>query len=197
MESGEPVRLTITMMTWKKITRLAFIAEQFGYEYANVGTTGDHKTVLTIVPDPRPQARERAARNRARYPDASDGVSLPPVEPDAIKLLKARMTFDFHHALTDKQRMAIGVTVFAVLAAAIGYRFRADPTVVIVNLVFWAALTALLFVLLALSRRQLAESVAQLEAAGFTRVTDQLGRPRYVRPDGQLPGHGNPFAGRA
>ncbi|WP_105971833.1 hypothetical protein [Streptomyces geranii] len=197
MESGQPVRLTISMMTWKKLTRLAYFAEQFGYEYANVYTSSDYKTVLTIVPDPRPQARERAAQNRVRYPDATDGVSLPPVEPDALKLLKTRMLFDLNHALTEKQRAAIWVTVFSVLAAAIAFRFHADTAVVVTTLIVWATLMALLPVLLHFSRRQIAENIAQLEAAGFIRVTDELGRPQYVRPDRRLPGHGNPFAREA
>ncbi|MFD9608644.1 hypothetical protein ACFWWS_04690 [Streptomyces sp. NPDC059083] len=46
----------------------------------------------------------------------------------------------------------------------------------------------------AISRRLLVTYTARLEAAGFTPVTDENGRKRYVPPGGQLPGHGNPFA---
>lgn len=59
------------MATMRKLTRLAFIAQQFGYEYADVwqgsGPRGNGCVIL-IVPDPSPQARARAAQNWARYP---------------------------------------------------------------------------------------------------------------------------------
>lgn len=40
MESGEPVQLSLSMATMKKLTRLAFYAQQFGYEYADVRQGG-------------------------------------------------------------------------------------------------------------------------------------------------------------
>ncbi|MET8518077.1 hypothetical protein [Streptomyces sp. NPDC005077] len=46
-------------------------------------------------------------------------------------------------------------------------------------------------------RRYKAKYAGRLAAAGFTPVTDQSGRLRYLPPGGQLPGHGNPFAGGA
>ncbi|WP_175439113.1 hypothetical protein [Streptomyces vilmorinianum] len=46
----------------------------------------------------------------------------------------------------------------------------------------------------AVNRRYAVKYTAQLEAAGFTPVTDRTGRLRYEPPGGQLPGHGNPFA---
>jgi len=36
---------------------------------------------MLILPDPGPQAQARAAQNRAQFPQAGDGVSLPPVVP--------------------------------------------------------------------------------------------------------------------
>lgn len=44
MASGEAVEVTSPMASVKKLARLAFVAQQFGYEYADVrqgvGTTG-------------------------------------------------------------------------------------------------------------------------------------------------------------
>ncbi|MFF3689697.1 hypothetical protein [Streptomyces sp. NPDC002187] len=197
MASGEPVQITISMTSMKGLARLAFIAQQFGYEYADLQQTSDNKFALLIVPDPGPQAQERAAQNRARYPDASDGVSLPPLVPNAIKLLKARMVVDLSRQYTDKQRAAIMGFGFTAMAAGIGFGFRADTTTVVIVGIVWAALMALLPVGLAGGRRYGAKYVARLQAAGFTQVTDRSGRLRYVPPGGQLPGHGNPFAGGA
>ncbi|MEU2289208.1 hypothetical protein ABZ614_46380 [Streptomyces sp. NPDC013178] len=196
MASGEPVQITVSMWSWEGLARLAFIAQQFGYEYADLQLSGD-KFALFIVPDPSQQARERAAQNRARYPDASDGGSLPPVVPDAIDLLKARMVVDSGSQYTDKLRMGLLVFVLTTFAAAIGFRLRADTGAVVIVGIVWAALMSLLPVVLVISRRYRAKHTAQLLAAGFTPVTDRSGRLRYVPPGGQLPGHGNPFAGGA
>lgn len=197
MAGGEPVQIVISMTTWKGLARLAFIAEQFGYTYADLQMTGDNKFALFIVPDLSPQGRQRAAQNRARYPDASDGVALPPDVPDAIDLLKARMVVDSGSQHTDKLRMGMLVFFLTTSAAAIGFRLRADTAAAVIVVIVWAALMALLPVLLAYSRRYRAKYTSQLRAAGFTPVTDRNGRLRYVPPGGQLPGHGNPFAGGA
>lgn len=195
MASGEPVRLTVSMSSWEGLARLAFFAEQFGYAYADVQLTDDNRFALFIVPDPGPQARQRAARNWERYPGAGDGVSLPPVVPDAIEILKARMVVDSGSQYSDKVRMGLAVFTLTAFAAAIGFRLRADSVALVVVGVVWAALMALLPVLLVHGRRYRTRHAARLQAAGFTPVTDRGGRLRYVPPGGQLPGHGNPFAG--
>ncbi|MFI6340506.1 hypothetical protein [Streptomyces sp. NPDC050535] len=197
MESGEPVQLTIAMMTMKGLARLAFLAEEFGYAYADVQMTGDNKVVLSVVPDSSPQARERAAKNRQRYPDAYDGLSLPPVVPDAVELLRARMVFDLDRQSTEKQRLTIAGLAITAVVWVNGYRF-ADSTVgVVIAVSVWAGLMALLPAGIAVRRHYDARSAAQLDAAGFTMVTDGSGRLRYMPPGGPLPGHGSPFAGGA
>ncbi|MEV1066231.1 hypothetical protein [Streptomyces sp. NPDC050263] len=197
MASGEPVRVTSAMASMKKLTRLAFIAQQFGYEYADVTQGGGPQGngyVMLIVPDPGPQARARAEQNRARYPNAADGGALPPFVPEALDLLKARMAFDLSTRYTEKQLIAIGGTGFTVMAAAFAFRFAAHTTALVVAGVVWAVLMALMPVGLVVGRRYRAKNAALLEAAGFTSVTDLAGRLRYVPPGGRLPGHGNPFA---
>ncbi|WP_200303387.1 hypothetical protein [Streptomyces adelaidensis] len=189
--------MTVSAWSWKRLARLAFIAEQFGYEYADLQLTGDNKFALFIVPDLSPQGRQRAAQNRARYPDAGEGIALPPVVPDAIDLLKARMVVDTGSQYTDKLRMGLLVFFLTASAAAICFRLRADTAAVAIVGIVWAALMALLPVLLVYSRRYRAKYATQLQAAGFTPAIDPSGRLRYVPPGGQLPGHGNPFAGGA
>ncbi|MFD9391013.1 hypothetical protein ACFWBB_09820 [Streptomyces sp. NPDC060000] len=63
-------------------------------------------------------------------------------------------------------------------AAAIGVRLGADTTAVVIVVIVWAALMALLPVLLVYSRRHRAKHTAQLQAVGFTPVTDPDGRLR-------------------
>ncbi|MFJ9005070.1 hypothetical protein [Streptomyces canus] len=189
--------MTVSGWSWKRLARLAFIAEQFGYEYADLQMTSDNKFTLFIVPDPSPEGRQRAAQNRAQYPDADEGVALPPVVPDAIDLLKARMVVDTGSQYSDKLPTGILIFFLTMTAAAICFRLRAETAAVVIVGIVWAALMALLPVLLVYSRRYRSKYAAQLKAAGFTPVTDRNGRLRYVPPGGQLPGHGNPFAGRA
>lgn len=107
--------------------------------------TGDNRLVLRIMPALSPQARARGAQNRARYPHASDGVSLPPIVPEAIELLKARMVLDLNRQYTDKQRLAIAAFVVTALAAGIGFRSGVDSTTaVVIVVIVWAAFMALL-----------------------------------------------------
>ncbi|MFE5295324.1 hypothetical protein [Streptomyces sp. NPDC056632] len=193
--SGEPVKLTISMATMKRLTRLAFITQQFGYEYADL-QQGSGAMVMWLVPDRSPQARALAAENWARYPHASDGVSLPPLVPDALELLKARMVLDLKREYSTKQRLALMAAYLTAAALMLGFGFGRNTIDVMTTAgVFSAAITALLPVGFAISRRFVVKYTAQLEVAGFTPVTDRNGRLRYVPPGVQLPGHGNPFAG--
>ncbi|WP_162684165.1 hypothetical protein [Streptomyces populi] len=200
MASGEPVQVTSAMASMRKLARLAFIAQQFGYEYADVHQDGGPQGngfVMLIVPDPSPQARARAEQNRAQYPNASDGGALPALVPDEVELLKARIAFDLATRYTEKQLTVIMGVGSSTLALCLGLQLGADTTSLVVTGTVWAVLLALVPVGLAVNRRYRAKYVARLQAAGLTPVTDQSGRLRYVPRPGQLPGHGNPFAGGA
>ncbi|MEU7470446.1 hypothetical protein AB0A94_18265 [Streptomyces sp. NPDC044984] len=198
MESGEPVRVTSAVATTTKLARCAAMAQKFGYEYADVrqggGPQGNQYVVL-IVPDPAPEARARAARNRARYPRAADGGELPRLAPDAVELLKARITFDITTMYTDRQLILLTGFCAVPLALTIGFAFGTGAVAVVLAGVVWAAVMALLPVGFAANRRFRARCAALLRAAGFTPVTDPNGRLRYLPPGGRIPGHGNPFAG--
>ncbi|MFJ9812942.1 hypothetical protein ACIRTB_32470 [Streptomyces sp. NPDC101158] len=196
MGSGEPVRLAVTMATMKKLTRLAFIAQQFGYAYENLQQTGQGGSVLSLVPDPDPQARALAGENRERYPHAAEGGPLPPLVPESLEILKARMVLDLRRQHSAKARMVLILVPLTLGSLTLGLEFGEDvASGLTIAGVFWAATAALLCAMFAASRRYNARYTARLQAAGFTPVTDHNGRSRYVPPGGRLPGHGNPFAG--
>ncbi|MFD5127327.1 hypothetical protein [Streptomyces olindensis] len=182
MASGEPVELTSPMASVKKLARLAFVAQQFGYEYADVRQSGRNGALtMLILPDLSPQARARAAQNRAQYPNAGDGVSLPPVVPDAFELLKARINFDLTGRHAEKRMWfgALGVTVGCVVLA---FRFGGESSDFVVAGVVWLLLMAVFGVGLLVTRKRNAKFAARLQASGFLPVTDENGRTRYLPP---------------
>ncbi|MFH0518747.1 hypothetical protein ACHBTE_16445 [Streptomyces sp. M41] len=195
MASGEPVELTSAMASVKKLARLAFVAQQFGYEYMDVRQSGgrNNALVMLIVPDPSPQARARAAQNWAQFPNAGDGVSVPPLVPDAFELLKARINFDLTGKNAEKRMWwaAGGITLGFVIAVV---KAGGDADAVLFGGLGWAGLLALLGIGLVVTRKRNAKFAGRLQAAGFTPITDETGRVRYLPPGGHLPGHGNPFA---
>lgn len=194
MASGEPVELTSPMASVKKLARLAFVAQQFGYEYADVRQGGGNNSQLKmlIVPDLSPQAQARAAQNWAQYPNAHDGVSVPPLVPDAFELLMARINFDLTGKNAEK-RMGYGAIGVSIGAVIIAYRLGGTSDDFVIAAIIWLALMAILGIGFVVTRKRNAKFAARLQAAGFTPVTDETGRVRYLPPGGQMPGHGNPF----
>ena len=195
MAGGEPVELTSAMASVKKLARLAFTAQQFGYEYADVRQGGGNNSQLKmlIVPDHSPQARARAAQNWAQYPNAHDGVSLPPLVPDAFELLKARINFDLTGKSAEK-RMGYGALGVSIGCVVLAYRLGGTSDDFVISAVIWLVLMAVFGVGLVVTRKRNAKFAARLHAAGFAPVADETGRVRYLPPGGQMPGqHGNPF----
>ncbi|MFJ6915392.1 hypothetical protein ACIQUX_15730 [Streptomyces sp. NPDC101133] len=194
MASGEPVQLTSRMSSVKKLAKLAFVAQQFGYEYADVRQSGGNNTALTmlLLPDPNPQARTRAAQNWAQYPNAGDGVSLPPLVPDAFELLKARIKFDLTGKNAQKN-MGYGALGGTVACVVIAFREGGSSDDFLISGIIWLVLMAALGIGFLATRKRNAKFAARLQAAGFMAMTDETGRVRYLPPGGQLPGHGNPF----
>ncbi|WP_369246954.1 hypothetical protein [Streptomyces sp. R41] len=183
MAAGEAVQLTSPMASVKKLARLAFIAQQFGYEYADVrqGSGRNNALTMLIVPDPSPQAQARAAQNWAQYPQAGDGQSLPPVIPDALELLKARINFDLTGKNAEKRMLygVVGVTVGCVVLAV---RTGGDSVAYTVAGVLWAVLMAVFGIGFVVTRKRNAKFAARLQAAGFVPVTEEGGRVRYLPP---------------
>lgn len=183
MAGGQPVELTSPMASVRKLARLACVAQEFGYEYVDVRHGGSRNSTLKmlIVPDPAPQARARAAQNWARYPNAHDGVSLPPAAPDAFELLKTRITFD----LTGKnaeRRMGYGALGATAGCAILGVRLGGTDTDFVVAGVTWAVLMLVCGIGFAVNRRRNARAAARLRAAGFVPVTDANRQVRYLTP---------------
>ncbi|MFD9585648.1 hypothetical protein ACFWBM_13280 [Streptomyces sp. NPDC059980] len=183
MASGEPVQLTSPMASVKKLSRLAFMAQQFGYEYADVrqGSGRNNALTMLIVPDLAPQAQARAAQNWAQYPKAGDGVSLPPVVPDALELLKARINFDLTGKNAEK-RMRYGFVGLTVACVVLGVRTGGDSVAWTVAGVLWAVLMVVLGIGIVVTRKRNAKFAARLQAAGFAPVTEEGGRVRYLPP---------------
>ncbi|MFC8565366.1 hypothetical protein ACFUIW_06300 [Streptomyces sp. NPDC057245] len=198
MASGEPVQLTSPMASVKKLAKLAFTAQQFGYEYADARQGGGTNGSLTmlLVPDPSPQARSRAAQNWAQYPNAGDGVSLPPLVPDAFELLKARINFDLTGKNAQK-RMGFAVLGATVGCAVLGVRAGGESGDFVMAGIFWLVVMVALGIGLLVTRARNTKFAARLQAAGFVPVADETGRVRYLPPGGQFPGHGNPFGAGA
>ncbi|WP_405872277.1 MULTISPECIES: hypothetical protein [unclassified Streptomyces] len=195
MAGGEPVELTSPMASVKKLSRLAFVAQQFGYEYVDARHTGSRNNALKmmIVPDPSPQARSRAAQNWAQYPNASDGVSLPPLVPDALELLKARIQFDLTGKNAEK-RMGYGALGITAACLVAGYRAGGEAVDYIVAFIAWLIFMAIFGIGLLVTRKRNAKFARRLQAAGFVPMTDETGRLRYLPPGLQIPGQANPFA---
>ncbi|PBC63274.1 hypothetical protein BKI49_14235, partial [Streptomyces sp. Tue6028] len=183
MSGGEPVQLTSGMASVKKLARLAFVAQQFGYEYADVrqGSGRNNALTMLIVPDHSPQAQARVAQNWAQFPKAADGESLPPVVPDALELLKARINFDLTGRHAEKRMLygAVGATVGCVV---LGVRAGGDSVAFTVAGALWALLMVVLGVGLVVTRKRNAKFAARLQSAGFTPVTEEGGRVRYLPP---------------
>ncbi|MEV2195741.1 hypothetical protein AB0I02_32935 [Streptomyces phaeochromogenes] len=195
MASGEAVEVASPMASVKKLARLAFVAQQFGYEYADVRQGGGHNGGLKmlIVPDPGPHARQRAAQNWAQFPQAASGGPLPPFVPDALELLKARINFDLTGKSAEKRMLygALGGTIGCVVLAL---RTGGDGVAFAGSAIVWALLLGVLGIGFAVTRKRNAKFAARLRAAGFTPVTDETGRVRYLPQGAQLPGQANPFA---
>ncbi|MFD3586474.1 hypothetical protein [Streptomyces sp. NPDC058683] len=188
MAGGEPVELTNPWSSVKKLARLAFIAQQFGYEYADARHAGSRNNVLKllIVPDHSPQGRARAAQNWAQYPNAADGVSLPPLVPDAVELLKARIQFDLTGKNAEKRMLfgAGGITLGLVLAAA---RAGGSAGAFVVAGVVWVILMAVMGLGFFVTRGRNAKFAQRLQAAGFVPVREESGRVRYLPPGTPMP----------
>ncbi|WP_406330408.1 hypothetical protein [Streptomyces sp. NBC_00203] len=198
MAAGEAVQLTSPMASVKKLARLAFIAQQFGYEYADVrqGSGRNNALTMLIVPDPSPQAQTRAAQNWAQYPKAGDGESLPPVVPDALELLKARINFDLTGKNAEK-RMGYGAVGFTIACVILAVRTGGDTIAFTVAGIVWAVLMAVLGIGFVVTRKRNAKFAARLQAAGFAPVTEEGGRVRYLPPTAYAAQAPGPYASYA
>ncbi|MGW0952291.1 hypothetical protein [Streptomyces sp. NPDC002545] len=192
---GQRVELRLSKSSVAKAAGLACLAEQFGYEYVGAQRVRDNKMQLLLAPDPSPQARARAAQNWAQYPNAGDGVSLPPLVPDAFELMTARITFDL---TDDRDRIPLAlVGVFATIGCGFcAVQVRGDRLFLVVVGILWVFFLTFSGVGFVVMGRRHARAVARLQAAGFVAVTEEGGRLRYRPPGPQGAGQdwqGGPY----
>ncbi|MDQ0598976.1 hypothetical protein QF037_003321 [Streptomyces canus] len=175
MAGGEPVAAGAGTFG-QAFAPLVFYARQFGYTYTDI-TAGRRQMLIQFVPDPTPQARARAAENRARYPDAATGGELPPPDPDAMALIKAQGYFAMDLPISEGMKIGLSVLLVSFVSMALVGRFGLG-----IGAAVWAGALALVAVGAFFNRRSRARNSALLEAAGFTLTTDPMGRRRYLPP---------------
>ncbi|MEU9337368.1 hypothetical protein AB0D49_30115 [Streptomyces sp. NPDC048290] len=193
MAEGRPVHLPIRFAGFRTMARLACLAEQFGYRYADA-SQGHEVLYLRLLPDHSPQGRALAAAHHARYPAAASGGPLPPLAPEDVELLRMRISWDLRTAMSGRVRIVLSSVFLVPVTAAIMYRFRDDSTVVTVAALCGATLLGLVLLLvLQVEPRLQARHKARMRAAGLEPVTDAEGRLRYVPADPRLDQPGTPF----
>jgi hypothetical protein len=175
----------------RTVASLAYIAEAYGFRYADARLEGDpqHKTLhVYLVRDTDDRARQRAAANAAAFPQAGAGgpvpgmrqgtlTPLPEAEPE-VDLLLSLIRFDTASAAGDPKKfltMSWAIPLVLVLMAVLTGKYA-------VLLPLAVALPVLLQIALRVNVRKRANMAERLVAAGCTPVRDQQGRERYVRP---------------
>lgn len=185
-----------------RMAALVHVAEHYGFEYGHSIRTGHKKTLVLarMYRDPGPRARAREAATVAAYPAAGSGGAVPGMRKGSLKPLpgageavaraKDRIMFDVltSHA-ADTPRKVLGYGMCAVLALVL--LVSGKPLVALVGGGVLAAFLTGAFKLGEIRRQQI---TARLTAAGFVPVRDDSGRPGFLRPGQQLPGHADPFA---
>ncbi|WP_233414927.1 hypothetical protein [Streptomyces sp. N35] len=181
MAYGQPVEVTSYWGSVKKLSRLAALAERFGYQYADVVFTMQGLKML-LVPDPDPAAQQRAQQAWAQHAPQAGGP-LPQLPAEVPELLRTRIRFDMYAGQNEKRRLAAVPIAFAV----VGFQMLRTPDVA----VYWGALLGVALAVAGVSfllrRKWRRECGERLQASGFVPLTEQTGRVRLVPP-------GSPYA---
>ncbi|MEV0598882.1 hypothetical protein AB0I82_06195 [Streptomyces sp. NPDC050315] len=191
MAQGAPVEVTSRWGTASKLARLAHLGEQFGYQYADAGYV-NRGTQLLMVPDPQPQARQRAQQAWAQFPQAASGGPVPPLPALAPELLKAQVDFDLSGRHNEKRRLLaiIPITVIVLIQLM---RDGGDSAVFWVP--FWALAVCLAVGMVFYTRKRHATYEAQLQQAGYVQVLDPTGRVHYFPAGSSLAAQSAPVGG--
>ncbi|WP_261719240.1 hypothetical protein [Streptomyces sp. FZ201] len=186
VSSQEIVALSHPFARIRTVAALAYIAEAYGFRYADTRVVGNEMCVY-LVRDRADRVRQRATANAAAFPQAGAGgpvpgmrrgtlTPLPDAEPE-VAVLKALIRYDAYGGLNRKLTQAFAVVSAAVLlllCLATGeYLVLMPPTVLIPGFVL---------VSLRVGSVRRARLATKLTAAGCTPVRDQQGRDRFVRP---------------
>ncbi|MFI8997868.1 hypothetical protein [Streptomyces sp. NPDC053542] len=191
MAQGAPVEVTNSWATVSKLARLAHLGEQFGYQYADARYV-NRGTQLLLLPDPQPQAYQRAQHAWAQFPQAATGGPVPPLPTHAPELLKAQINFDLTGRHNEKRRIlaVIPITVIVLIQLM---RDGGDSAVFWIP--FWALAMCLAVGMVFYSRKRHTTHEAQLQQAGYVQVPDPTGRVHYVPAGSSLAAQGTPAGG--
>ncbi|NBE55454.1 hypothetical protein [Streptomyces boluensis] len=186
MAQGAPVEVTSMWATATKLTRLAHLGEQFGYQYLDARYV-NRGTQLLMVPEP--QAYQRAQQAWAQFPQAATGGPVPPLPAQAPDLLKAQINFDLSGRHNEKRRVLaiIPITLIVLLRLM---RDGADAAVFWIP--FWVFAVALAIGMVFYTRKRHGAYEAQLQQAGYVQVPDPTGRMHYVPAGSSLAAHAAP-----
>ncbi|MFF5960732.1 hypothetical protein [Streptomyces luteogriseus] len=183
------IELVHPFAEWQTFGALAYIAECYGFRYADVRLVGKQKIAhIHLVRDTSPQAQQRAAANSAAFPDPGPGRPVPgmylgsltPV-PEAqadIDLITTLIRYDAAGAAANRRQLLAmawaGPALFLLLAVVTGKYAVLLPLAVLTPAFLLGALR------INVTRR--AKLGERLLAAGCTPVRDDAGRERFVRP---------------
>nr|WP_222108650.1 hypothetical protein [Streptomyces cupreus] len=188
LASQDVVELVHPFAEWETLGALVYIAECYGFRFADVRHIGKQKSVcVRLVRDADPRAQQRAAANAAAFPQAGAGgpvpgmyqgslTPVPEAQPD-VDLITMLIRYDALGAAANRKQlitMSWAFPLLFVLLAALTGKFAVLLTL--------AALTpAFLLITLRVNEARRAKLAQRLTAAGCTPVRDEQGRERFVR----------------
>ncbi|MFE1437953.1 hypothetical protein [Streptomyces sp. NPDC058739] len=171
------------------VASLAYIAEAYGFRYADARVEGEQKTLhVYLVRDHDERAPHRAAANAAAFPQAGAGGAVPGMQPGTltplpqaraeVDVLGALIRYDAFGSAVDRKKFVLMSwsfpLVLLLLAVVTGKYAVLVPLAALPPVVLLGALRV--------NTARRAKLAEQLTAAGCTPVRDQQGRERYVRP---------------
>jgi hypothetical protein len=189
LATQDVVELVHPFAEWQTFGALAYIAECYGFRYADVRLVGKHKIAhVYLVPDGSPQAQQRAAANRAAFPDPGPGRPVPgmylgsltpvPQAQADVDLITTLIRYDALGAAANRKKLLTMAwafpLLFLLLAVLTGEYAVLVPLAVL--------LPAFLLGALRVNTARRAKLAEHLTAAGCTPVRDEAGRERFVRP---------------
>ncbi|WP_328873123.1 hypothetical protein OHT76_25150 [Streptomyces sp. NBC_00287] len=162
----------------KQFASFAYIAEQYGYEYAGLSTLSPSGSPNPYFAFRRtPDAAERAARTSAQHPDAIRGGQLPGMRPGgsrlaplpetqaAVSLLHARIEVDYSGTHEKRGLIQLLIMPFVLLIPLWQAGFTPVPILICCGL--WLFTAGLWVLGIALARHRLAKYGRVLEKAGI------------------------------
>lgn len=167
----------------RKLARLAWIAEQYGFMYDDALQQSRAPLRVFLVRDPSPAAQQRAAATWAAYPRGGSGGPLPEPTPEQLRLYRSRIVSDTADRRAQRQILRVALLVLlAFVAVPVGAFFVLGESRALGPLAVGVPTLLVIAVVYPVTRRRYGNAVARLRAAGFRQVTDAAGRTRQLPP---------------